>query len=168
MEYLTNSLKEVVSKLSENQKEEIDVIESIVNTNETNKENTKEKLFKYIEKRKPENCIHFILNCIEHASTIRPKKRETFLFLLTSVFNNFNINFENTQIFGVLRNMLQVKNIIPSDRYISKHIFDFAEEGTVGRAIFEDNIELLQQLLAVHPDEGKEQILDVRYFLPSN
>ena len=42
MEFLTNSLKEVVSKLSEDQKEEIDVIESIVSTNETNKENTKE------------------------------------------------------------------------------------------------------------------------------
>ena len=55
MEFLTNSLKEVVSKLSENQKEEVDVIESIVNTSETNKENTKEKLLKYIEKRKPDN-----------------------------------------------------------------------------------------------------------------
>ena len=56
----------------------------------------------------------------------------------------------------ILRHTLLVKNILPSD------------EDTVGRAIFEDNIELLQQLLAVHPDEGKEQILDVRYFLPSN
>ena len=50
MEFLTNSLKEVVSKLSEDQKEEIDVIESIVNTNEESKENTKEKLFRFIEK----------------------------------------------------------------------------------------------------------------------
>ena len=38
MEFLTNSPKEVVSKLSDDQKEEIDVIESIVNTNETNKD----------------------------------------------------------------------------------------------------------------------------------
>ena len=48
MEFLTNSLKEVISKLSENQKEEIDIIESIVNTNEENKENMKEKLFHFI------------------------------------------------------------------------------------------------------------------------
>ena len=44
-DFLTNSLKEVVSKLSEEQREEVDVIESIVDINEGNKENTKEKLF---------------------------------------------------------------------------------------------------------------------------
>ena len=168
MEFLTNSLKEVVSKLNENQKEEIDVIESIVNTNEENKENTKEKLFRFIEKRKPENCINFIVGCIEHAAKIRPKERESLLFLITSVFNGFHINFEITKGYYILRNMLQVKNIIPSDVFTKKHIFDFSEEGTVGRAIFEDNIELLQQLLAVHPDEGKEQIFnyfDIRVFV---
>ena len=80
MEFLTNSLKEVVSKLSENQREEVDVIESIVSTNEENKENTKEKLFRFIEKRKPENCINFIVRCVEHATMIRTKEREMFIF----------------------------------------------------------------------------------------
>ena len=64
--------------------------------------------------------------------------------------------------------MLQVKNIIPCVDDTKKHIFDFAEEGTVGRAIFEDNIELLQQLLAVHPDEGKENIFFIDLFFPYN
>ena len=168
MEFLTDSLKEVVSKLSENQKEEIDAIESIVNTNEENKENTKEKLFHFIEKRKPENCISFIIGCIEHATKIRPKERESLLFLLTSVFNNFHLNFEIFKRFDVLMNMLQVKNILPSGKYTYKHIFDFSEEGTIGRAIFEDNIELLQQLLADHPDEGKEEIFYIRNFFPFN
>ena len=94
MEFLTISLKEVVSKLSENQKKEIEVIETIVNTNETNKEKTKEKLFRFIEKQKPENSIHFIVRCIEHAAEIRSKERESLLFLLTSVFNNFHLNLE--------------------------------------------------------------------------
>ena len=85
MEFLTNSLKEFVSKLSESQKEEIDVIESIVNTNEENKENMKEKLFRFIEKHEPENCIYFIVRCIEHATRIRPKERESFY-----LFINFN------------------------------------------------------------------------------
>ena len=97
MEFLTNSLKVCVSKLSENQKEEIDVIESIVSTNERNKENAKEKLFCFIEKRKPENCIYFIVNCIEHAAAIRPKEIESLLFLLTSVFDNFHFNFEKNK-----------------------------------------------------------------------
>ena len=85
MEFLTDSLREVVSKLSEDQKEEIDVVESIISTKETNKEDTKEKVFRFLEKRKPENCINFILECIEHAANIRPKERESLLF-----FNNFS------------------------------------------------------------------------------
>ena len=43
--------------------------------------------------------------------------------------------------------MLQVKKIIPSDKSTNKHVFDFAEEGTVGSATFGDNNELLQQIL---------------------
>ena len=93
MEFLTDSLKEVVSKLSEDQKEEVDIIESIVNTNEENRENTKEKLFRFIEKRKPENCINFIVQCFDHATKIRPKERESLFFLLTSVFNHFHLNY---------------------------------------------------------------------------
>ena len=90
MEFLTNSLKEVVSKLSENQKEEIDVIESIVNTNESNKENAKEKLLRFIEK-------HFILGCIEYASMIRSKERKSLLFLLILVFlRNENLTTAST------------------------------------------------------------------------
>ena len=58
MEHLATSLKEVVSKLTENQKEEVYVIESIVNTNNSKKESTKEKLFSFIEKYGPEDCIH--------------------------------------------------------------------------------------------------------------
>ena len=91
MEFLTNSLKEVVSKLSEDQKEEIDIIESIVNTNEENKENTKEKLFKYIEKRKLNSSIRFITSCFNQTVFTRPKKRESHFFVLVSIFNNFHI-----------------------------------------------------------------------------
>ena len=94
MEFLTDSMKEVFVKLSENQKKEIDVIESIINTNETNKENTKEKVFRFLEKRKPENCINFIVGCIDHAVKVRPKEMKALLFLLTSVFNDFHLDFK--------------------------------------------------------------------------
>ena len=164
MEFLTNSLKEVVSKLSEDQKEEVDIIESIISINEENKENTKENVFRFIEKRKPENCIKFIVQCIEHATIIRPKERESIFFLLTSVFNNFHLNFKIAKNYYIIKDMLQVKNILPSDKYTDKHIFDFAEEGTVGRAIFEDNIELLQQLIATKTDEGKGQMFVINRF----
>ena len=59
--------------------------------------------------------------------------------------------------FVILTNMLQVKNITPSD-----------EEGTIERAIFDDNIELLQQLPADHPDEGRENEIDYYFLLSSN
>ena len=61
-----------------------------------------------------------------------------------------------------------IGEINPYDVNTNKYVFDFAEEGTVGRAIFEDNIELLQQLLAVHPDEGKGQMFDINYVFPVN
>ena len=81
MEFLTNSLREFISKLSEDEREEIDIIESIINTSEANKESTKEKLvFRFLDKRKPENYINFIVDCIEHATVIRPKERESLIF----------------------------------------------------------------------------------------
>ena len=165
MEFLTDSLKEVISKLSENQKEEIDVIESIVSTSETNKQSTKEKVFRFVEKRKPENCINFILKCFQHAALVRPKERESIYFLLTSVLNNFKLDFRIDKMLCILCLMLQDKNIIPSDLSEDNHIFDFAEEGTVGRAIFEDNIDSLQQLLVTQNEEEEEQIFDLEYFL---
>ena len=66
-----------------------------------------------------------------------------------------------------LNNMLEVRNIFPSCEFTNQNVFDFAEEGTVGRALFEDNIELLQQLLAVHPDEGKNIEFNTTGFIPS-
>ena len=54
--------------------------------------------------------------------------------------------------------MLRAKNIIPSasgtEKY--KYIFDFAKEGTIGRAIFEDNVDSPQQLLATRPYERRD------------
>ena len=168
MEFLTNTLKKVIPKLSEGQKEEIDVIESIINTNEANKEKTKENLFRFIEKHEIKNCINFILECIDHATKVRQKERESILFLLTSILNHFHLNFDIARYCIILRNMLEVKSILPPNKCTDKHIFDFAEEGTIGRAIFEDNIELLQHLLAAHPDEGKEQMFDIGHFFQSN
>ena len=74
MEFLTDSLKEVVaSKLSEDQKEEIDIIETIVNTKETSKESIKENLFHFLEKRGPENRIRFVIMTLGYTTKIRPK-----------------------------------------------------------------------------------------------
>ena len=76
MEFLIESLKEAVSKFSEDQKEEIYVIDSIISINKANEESMKEKLSRFFEKRKPENYVHFISICINNTQKIRPKARE--------------------------------------------------------------------------------------------
>ena len=111
---MTNFLDEIFSKLNENQKEEINVIESIVNMNKETKENTKEKLFCFLEKRNLENYVNFILGCIDHAAEIRPKERESHLFLVISIFNKFNLKFKIAEKYDILKCMLEEKNILHS------------------------------------------------------
>ena len=43
MEFLTDSLKDDHTKLNDEQKEEVDIVESIINTNEANKESIKKE-----------------------------------------------------------------------------------------------------------------------------
>ena len=107
MEFLTESLKEVVSKLNEKQKEEIDIIESIFNTNSKNKEETKEKINKFLTTNGIIN-IQFVINCINKAAEIRPKERESLFSLIVSVFENFKLNFEDFCFDDPLESMLQV------------------------------------------------------------
>ena len=168
MEFLTYSLNEVLSKLREDKKEEVDVIESIIIINKENRESTKEKVFRFVEKRKPENCINFIIGCINYAANIRPKERESLLFLVNLVLNNFKSDYKIADFYSILKSMLQVKNYIPLDYKTNEHVFDFAEEGTVERAIFEDNVDLLQQLLAIQPDEHSQKLFELYPFFELN
>ena len=102
MEFLTDQLREVVSGLSEGQQEEIDVIESIINISETNKESTKEKVFRFLEKRKHEIHTKLIIECIGHATRIRPKERRSLNFLLTSVLGSFNGDIKGAENHDIL------------------------------------------------------------------
>ena len=52
MEFLTDFMMDSVSKLNENQKEEIDIIESVANLNIENADKTKEKIFRYLKRKK--------------------------------------------------------------------------------------------------------------------
>ena len=150
MEFLTDSLKEVFSKLSEGQKEELDVVESIINTNETKKENVKEKVFRYVKKRKLERNLAFIIRLIDRAAHIRPKEIKPLHFLLTSVLKSFQTKNKKTEIHGIMGKALK-----------SEGVFHYGKEGTLGRALFEDNIDLLQQHFVSSPYEGKEHKLEV-------
>ena len=134
----------------------------------TNKETTKDKLIRFIEKQKPDYCINFIVKCIRHAAEIRPKEREAIFFLLTSVFKYFNIDFNIAKKYSILEAMLIEKNVIPCVGKTIKRVFGFSDEKTIGRAIFEDNIDMLQTLLATPTDTGYEKSFFITNYIMSN
>ena len=162
----TNLLKGVISKLSNAQREEIDVIDSIVNINNSKREEAKTLVQGYIEKH-GNTSINFILGCIEHASEIRVKERESIMFLLNSFLTSSTTTADALKNFEVLRNMSQVKGILPKEKGTDEHVFDFAEEGTVGRFIFEDDVDSLQRIIANDTNGISKKKLNISNFLPS-
>ncbi len=60
--------------------------------------------------------------------------------------------------------MLQTKKILFENQYIKQHIFDFDEEGTIGRTLFCDNIEELKNIfLTKDINEMLGQIINIEY-----
>ena len=102
LKHQTIEKKRWSSGLSEGQKEEIDVIGSIINISKTNKESTKEKVFRFLEKQKLENHTKLIIECIGHATRIRPKERRSLNFLLTSVLGSFNGDIKGAENHDIL------------------------------------------------------------------
>jgi hypothetical protein len=140
-----------VKGLSERQKEEINIIESVIGINSENKEEVRKLVRTFHENGA--GSLPFIFMCIGHAAMIRPRERESQFHLLHTILCDFNVRplliFE-----PVLRNMLKVKGIYPKeDDFTNEHIFDFAKEGTIARSIYDDDVETLRLLLATPTEE---------------
>ena len=135
MELLPESIKDALSNLTYDQREEIDIIESIISINERNKREIQRKVFDFIEKRKIDSCLNAIYNFIEYAELIRPKEIESLDFLVKSIFDHFKKKSEN------LSNGSESK-------YITAKRHNFTERETLERVIFEDDVETLQRLIA--------------------
>ena len=134
------AIDEVLSKLSKEQKTEIDVIETIINININNKEEATKRVLEFVEKSGSQK---FVVGCIGRAAEIRPKERETIMFLINAIIERFG-SIPEYNLTYVLTTMLQVKGIIPKNNFFqNEHVFDFAEKGTVGRAIFDDDVTYL-------------------------
>ena len=167
METLTCALLDAVSKLNEDQKEEIDIIESIININETNKESTTEKVLEFLQNHIADKRLTFIYHVIDTAALIRPKERENIMFLIIAVCHNFDANYERVEPSCSLniKQMLEAKGFISRRRnWTDDHVFDYAEEGTIERVLFEDDVDTLQRLLAFENDATK--IYSIRDFFP--
>ena len=151
-----------VKGLSEYQKEEINIIESVIGINSENKEEVRKLVRAFHEKGA--GSLPFIFMCIEHAAMIRPRERESQFHLLHTLLCDFNYN--GRLIFQpVLSNMLKVKGISHEEEYYTnEHIFDFAKEGTIARSIYDDDVETLRLLLATPTDET----LSIEPFFPDS
>ena len=158
MEFLTDSLRENISKLSEGQKEEIDIIESIINASEESYENVFEKMHTFLSEHGPEDWFEFFIGLIDYTVQIRPKERRFHRCLLTSIFENYDLGYHSA------RNYIYIKMLLEGENEEKNILFDFGEEGTVGRALFEDDVDSLQQLLATQPEEGKSDFNVTNFF----
>ena len=165
MEYLAGFEKEVAPMLSSNQREECNIIESIIMHQDQSKdESIIHDVIEYMNKRKPENCKEFIFRCIERSANIRPKARRFLISLIESILKVFGINPQKLNEYSVIMSMLQVKGTYQKDKYTNEYIFDFAGDATIGKAIFEDDIEQLKQLLAMEDDYKKNQTINIEEF----
>ena len=162
MELLTNSLEEVIEKLSDSQKEKIYITESIICVNSSNKEQIKEKVFKFFDDSKEKKPLQYILERINYAASIRPKERQSILYLFNSIREKFEINFQEFWRYTILQNMLPETSFFIT----SKHIFDFSEENTIERYIYEDDVDNLQQFLAIPNTETRQNYFSIEQFFP--
>ena len=147
MDCLPASLKCIISKLSDNQREEIDIIESILNVNETNMDIMKEKLINYTKKHPIDDCICFIIQCIILKANIRVKERRYCVSFINMLINDFNIKPTKILTFN------DIWKIMDKNECAKYHTIDFAEEGSVPKAIFDDDINKFQELFNSLPDE---------------
>ena len=167
MEFLTPSLNEVINKLSPDQQEEINVIESITNITENNKETVCQIVSKYVKRLSFDDCFVFVFCYIDNVSMIRTKERESIVFLINWLIEEFKIELQKFEIFPSLKEMLHMKNIIPESDFLNEHIFDFAEDGTIERAIFEDDVNKVRQLMAIQTEDSEEEEeFDILSFIP--
>ena len=151
----------MLSKLSKEQKTEIDVIETIINININNKEEATKRVLEFVEKS---GSLPFVVGCIGRAAEIRPKERETIMFLINAIIERFG-SIQNDLFGYVLMDMLQVKGILPKDEYFqNEHVFDFAEKGTVGRAIFDDDVDSLIEILSTQTKEESRKMINIYEF----
>ena len=65
-----------------------------------------------------------------------------------------------------LKLLVQAKDLIPADINTNKHIFDFADEGTFERMLFEDDINALQRFLAIQTDDYINKKIVANDFFP--
>lgn len=92
MEFLSDSLQEIVAKNGESAVEETDIIESIININEENKEKMLKKISNFLKKY---DQINFILKIADYAAIIRWKEQSSIISFVYSLIAENDFCLEN-------------------------------------------------------------------------
>ena len=163
METLPETLKEVVSKLYYTHIDEVDLIESIIDVNEENKEEIAENIFDFLGSRKRLNFIYFVFGVINYASIIRAKERRTLSSLCASIFKRYSMNAIDFEYNNPLASMLQVDCLCPKNEKTDEYVYGF-EEGTLEKIIYDDNTDDLAKLLSLKEEE-KNHIIQTKHFI---
>ena len=99
------AIDEVLSKLSKEQKTEIDVIETIINININNREEATKRVLEFVEKS---GSLPFVVGCIGKAAEIRPKERESIMFLINAIIERFG-SIQKDDLKNVLKDMFELR-----------------------------------------------------------
>ena len=166
MEKITTLLKKIVlsEAVTDEAQNEIDVIETIFAIEEKNLEETKGKIMNYLVSH-GRGRLQMIVSCIGKACVVRPKERETIAELFSSLKEKFEMKDTELTFNDIeLRCVLEQKGLIPTKYHDDFNAFTFGEEGTIERAIFNDDIDELQHIVASQSFNVSETLISIYGF----
>ena len=125
-------------------KESMAFINSVVEICEENEEESV-KTFRSFVNKYGQKMQKFVLNIIELAATIRPKERSKMNIFIDIIKDTYM--FDKTGRNGALKSMLAARRIIKPFYGMNKMVFDLYEEDSIGRAIVDDDVSSLKNML---------------------
>ena len=147
MEFLPAPLKAIMVRQNKQLQSEALFLQHIINVDESNKENSLQSIFKFFEGKNFEHVINYFAEVLEYASCINPRNHKQIVFLIENVVKHFNSSFSYFTRFIKLGSMLSEFGLIQKPKDFEPNSICLYEKGTFGRAIVDDDVDLLQQLI---------------------
>ena len=147
MEFCSTRLKNALLTQNQNVIDEVRVIISIVNINKETVLKVSSFVVNFIENKEPGSMNNFIVSIINYAAQIQPRARDSLSYLIKFISQKTQIEINLFSSHSLLRNMLQVKGIIPLDQDTNSSVILLFNVGTIGYAIANDDINSLSRFL---------------------
>ena len=164
MEFLSNEVREVVLKQDQNLIEDVDLIETIINTKENSEEAVISKVSSYIKKNGADKSLAFLVGLINFAALIRVKSRKSIKLIISHITKEFDVNWRdficnhtyfmddrwipNISYTEIFEKMLQNMDLVREKNLPYQNIFDvFSEDEKISISLMNDDLDLLQTTL---------------------